>query len=108
MNKIIGINIEDGNKIYFNSQSEAEEKGGFCSAAINMCLNNKRKSHKGYIWRREDKLGISSVKIKKLGRLLAKRRGVSFDSLMNELLREELRKELKKGDEILEFELEEI
>lgn len=48
--KIVGTNIETGEKIYFNSVSSTKE-AGFEFRAVSACCNNRRKTHKGYTWR---------------------------------------------------------
>lgn len=49
---IIGININNGKEIRFNSAMEAG-RNGFSQGNISMCLHNKRNNHKGYIWKYE-------------------------------------------------------
>lgn len=44
-----GISIENGLEIKFSSMKEAE-RNGFNSCKISMCVNGKRKTHKGYRW----------------------------------------------------------
>jgi hypothetical protein len=48
--KIVGINIEDNSKIYFDSMADANKKG-YNIGNISACCLGKRKKHKGYIWK---------------------------------------------------------
>lgn len=50
---VIGVNIVTGEIIQFDSMQEAG-RNGFKSAKISMCCSGKRKSHKGYTWRKKD------------------------------------------------------
>lgn len=46
---IMGINIDDGTIIIFNSRNEAKSLG-FNTGSISKCLNGIQSSHKGYKW----------------------------------------------------------
>ena len=49
---IIGMNIKDGSEIRFNSMQEAG-RNGFESSKISDCCCGRRKSHRGYVWRKD-------------------------------------------------------
>lgn len=51
-----GISLYGTNQIRFNSMQEAQ-RNGFSCAKISLCVNGKRKSHKGYIWERDENYG---------------------------------------------------
>lgn len=51
-NPVIGRNIKTGKEIKFPSMQEAQ-RNGFDCGKISMCCSGKRKSHKGYEWRKE-------------------------------------------------------
>lgn len=48
---VTAISLKSGEKMFFDSTQEAA-KSGFDSGKISMCINGKRKSHKGYRWER--------------------------------------------------------
>lgn len=50
-NPVIGTNIETGEDIRFSSMQEAK-RNGFDSGKISLCCAGKRKTHKGYEWRK--------------------------------------------------------
>lgn len=50
---VIGTNIVTGEIIEFASMNEAG-RNGFKSEKISMCCSGKRKSHKGYKWRKKN------------------------------------------------------
>lgn len=47
--KVMATNLISGNKMTFNSATEAE-KHGFSRFCISLCCNGKIKTHKGYNW----------------------------------------------------------
>jgi len=47
--KIVGTDIKDGSKVYYSSLHEAE-RSGFLKSKISLCINGKRRKHKGYTW----------------------------------------------------------
>mgnify|MGYP006375919495 FL=1 len=51
-NPIMQIDL-DGNIIkIWSSMSRAEKEGGYDKSTISYCVNNKQKTHKGFIWKR--------------------------------------------------------
>ena len=46
---IVGVNIENGNKLFFNSIAQARQSG-FNRTTISQCLCGYCKTHKGYKW----------------------------------------------------------
>lgn len=46
---VIGVSLKTPNCIKFVSAAEAG-RNGFCASHVIECCNNKRKTHKGYIW----------------------------------------------------------
>ena len=48
---VIGLNIKTGEVLNFNSMAVAEERG-FSHSKISLCISGKRKSHKGFTWRK--------------------------------------------------------
>ena len=49
--KVTATSLTDSETLYFDSMQEAA-RNGFSSGKISMCVNGKRKSHKGYRWER--------------------------------------------------------
>jgi hypothetical protein len=49
--KVVGTNVETGEKINFDSMQETR-KLGFKPEKVSMCVNGKRMSHGGYRWER--------------------------------------------------------
>lgn len=47
--KVIGINIQTGEKVFFNSIHEAH-RNGFNKSGVCEACSGKRKYHKGYVW----------------------------------------------------------
>ena len=50
--KIVGTNIETGEKVMFIG-AKSLRNAGFAHTAVYMVINGQRKSHKGYTWRKE-------------------------------------------------------
>lgn len=50
--KIIGTSIENGSCVSFESMQMAQ-RHGFNSGKISMCVNGKRRTHKGYVWEKK-------------------------------------------------------
>lgn len=48
--KVVGININTGEKIFFNAMGDVKEKG-FNQSHVSDCCLKKRNKHKNYIWR---------------------------------------------------------
>lgn len=48
---VIGTNCETGEEMYFERVNAVRESG-FRPGEVSRCINGKRKSHKGYTWRR--------------------------------------------------------
>ena len=48
---VVGTSIADGSKITFDSMQMAKQYG-FDQSKISMCINGKRKMHRGYRWER--------------------------------------------------------
>jgi HNH endonuclease len=46
---VIGVSLKNPSCIRFVSAAEAG-RNGFCASHVIECCNNKRKTHKGYIW----------------------------------------------------------
>ena len=49
--KVVGVSVDEAKEIFFESMHKAEEMG-FDSAKISLCVNGKRKTHKGYKWKK--------------------------------------------------------
>jgi hypothetical protein len=49
--KVVGVSFDGAEKIAFDSMQQAS-KHGFDRGKISMCINGKRKSHKGYTWKK--------------------------------------------------------
>lgn len=49
--KVMRINPNDNSVKYYKSISDTEQDG-FSKGLVSMCINNKRKTHKGFYWRK--------------------------------------------------------
>lgn len=52
LSKRVGRYDKQGNLLEeYLSTMDAQRKGGFCNKHISACCNNKRKTHKGFVWK---------------------------------------------------------